>query len=151
LEILDFLGIDMGRCFIIDDSIALRLISRVAIISTISCRRCNSRLISEFNAPPCILMLANAHGIVHEMMLTALRTGMRQGEIRGLQWSSVDWQNQSAAVRHSRCDYSKALESTKNSRERHIPLDLDLYEALYKRKQATGYVFNRREGSAVRG
>jgi integrase len=107
---------------------------------------------TEYLSPDeCELLLANSQGIVRELILTALRTGMRQGEIRGLQWSSVDWQNQSVAVRHSRCDYSKALESTKNKRERHIPLDLDLYEALYKRKQATGYVFTDAKGEPFEG
>jgi integrase len=103
--------------------------------------KCTSCRTEYLSPDECELLLANAEGIVRDMLLTALRTGMRQGEIRGLQWSSVDWQNQSVAVRHSRCDYSKALESTKNNRERHVPLDLDLYEVLYKRKQASGYVF----------
>jgi hypothetical protein len=56
----------------------------------------------------CTVLLSHAHGIVREMILTALRTGMRQGELKGLQWSSIDWQNQSIAIRHSRCDYSEA-------------------------------------------
>jgi integrase len=113
--------------------------------------KCTSYRTEYLSPDECELLLANAHGIVHEMILTALRTGMRQGEIRGLQWSSVDWQNQSVAVRHSRCDYSKALESTKNNRERHIPLDLDLYEALYGRKQAVGYVFTDAKGQPFEG
>jgi integrase len=62
---------------------------------------------------------------------------MRQGELKGLQWSSIDWQNQSLAVRHSRCDYRKALGSPKSNRERYIPLDIDVYEMLHKRKKST--------------
>ncbi len=75
------------------------------------------------------------------MLLLALRTGLRQGEIRGLQWSSVDWQNRSLVVRHSRCDRNSSLVSPKSYRERHIPLDIDLYEMLFRRKQSSGYVF----------
>jgi integrase len=66
---------------------------------------------------------------------------MRQGELKGLQWSSIDWENRIVAVRHSRCDYQKMLGSTKSNRERHIPLDVDVYEMLHKRKRDTGYVF----------
>jgi integrase len=89
----------------------------------------------------CTLVLSHADGIVWEMMLTALRTGMRQGELKGLQWSSINWQNQSIAIRHSRCDYSKELTSPKSNRERHIPMDVDVYEMLLRRKKDTGYVF----------
>jgi integrase len=113
--------------------------------------KCSSYRTEYLSPDECELILTNAQGIVHEMILTALRTGMRQGEIRGLQWPSVDWQNQSVAVRHSRCDYSKALESTKNNCERHIPLDLDLLEALHRRKQTTGYVFTDAKGQPFEG
>ena len=89
----------------------------------------------------CTLLLSHATGIVYEMILTALRTGMRQGEIRGLQWSSIDWENRNITVRHSLNDRAKKLESPKSNRERHIPMDIDVYEMLFKRKRATGYVF----------
>jgi len=89
----------------------------------------------------CTLLLSHADGIVREMILMALRTGMRQGEIRGLQWSSIDWQNRTIAVRHSRCDLTKELGSTKGNRERHIPMDIGVQEELFRRKRDTGYVF----------
>lgn len=87
------------------------------------------------------LFFSNADGTVREMILTALRTGMRQGEIRALQWSSIDWENRSITVRHSLNDRTKKLESPKSNRERHIPMDSDVYEMLFKRKRATGHVF----------
>lgn len=89
----------------------------------------------------CELILSHADGVVHEMILMTLRTGMRQGEIKGLQWSSIDWQSRGIVVRHSYCDVRKILDTPKSNRERYIPLDVDLYEMLYKRKQSTGYVF----------
>lgn len=94
----------------------------------------------------CELLLSRADGVMYEMILTALRTGMRQGEIKGLQWSSVDWLNRSIAVRHSRDDYRKVLVPPKSNRTRHIPLDADVYEMLYRRKGGTGYVFLARDG-----
>lgn len=103
--------------------------------------KCSSYRTDYLSPEECELLLSHADGIIYEMVLTALRTGMRQGELKGLQWSSIDWQNQSLAVRHSRCDYRKALGSPKSNRERHIPLDIDVYEMLHKRKRDTGYVF----------
>jgi len=87
------------------------------------------------------LLLRHSEGVIGEMILAALRTGMRQGELKGLQWSSVDWETRTLVVRHSYCDVTRALGTPKGNRERHIPLDLDLYEALSARRQETGYVF----------
>lgn len=86
-------------------------------------------------------LLRHSEGVIGEMILAALRTGMRQGELKGLQWSSIDWLNGTVAVRHSYSDYTKSLGSPKGNRERHIPLDIDLLEVLRARKQASGYVF----------
>ncbi len=99
----------------------------------------------------CALLLTNADGVIHEMMFAALRTGMRQGELKGLQWSSIDWQNQSITVRHSLNDYTKQLDSPKSNRERHIPTDIDVYTMLFKRKKDTGYVFLDEDGKPFSG
>jgi len=93
------------------------------------------------SADECALLLSHAEGVIGEMILTALRTGMRHGELAGLQWSSIDWENRNITVRHSRCARTGKLESPKSNRERHIPMDIDLYETLFKRRQSTGYVF----------
>src|SRR5262249_41643740 len=60
---------------------------------------------------------------------------------KGLQWSSINWQNLVVTVRHSRCDRAKDIVSPKNNRMRHIPLDIDVCEMLHRRKGDTGYVF----------
>ncbi len=87
------------------------------------------------------LLLSNADGIIREMILTGLRTGMRVGELIGLQWSSIDWHNRLIIVRHSWSHYSKALGSPKSNKERHVDMAVDLYEMLLKRKKNTGFVF----------
>jgi integrase len=87
------------------------------------------------------LLLSHAEGVVYELVLTALRTGMRQSELTGLQWTSIDWQNRILTVRHSLCRYRKILTSPKSNRERHIPLDPEIYDLLSRRKKNTGYVF----------
>src|SRR5215831_9357085 len=43
----------------------------------------------------CELLLGHANGLTYEMIFMTLRTGMRQGEVKGLRWSSIDWQNRS--------------------------------------------------------
>ncbi|MEQ1899916.1 MAG: site-specific integrase [Devosia sp.] len=89
----------------------------------------------------CSRLLAHAEGIDHELILTALRTGMRQGELKGLQWSSINWEARSIAVRHSKSDHSEGLGSPKSNRERHIPVGEELVEVLVRRKEETGFVF----------
>jgi integrase len=89
----------------------------------------------------CERLMCSAHGIDHELLLTTLRTGMRQGEIKALQWSSINWETRTLTVRHSRDDRTGALIPPKNNRIRHIPMDADVYEALFRRKQHVGYVF----------
>lgn len=91
-------------------------------------------------------LLTHAQGVVYEMILIALRTGMRRGEIRGLQWEAIDWDNRILTVRHSFCDYTQSLTSPKSNRERYVPLADDLYEVLRARRKATGYVFTNRRG-----
>ena len=89
----------------------------------------------------CQQLLSNAHGLVHDMLLMALHTGMRQGEIRGLQWESIDWQNSIITVQHSLCDYSKRLGSPKSNRARHIPMTPEVRESLEARRKPKGFVF----------
>jgi integrase len=108
---------------------------------TITWLKCPPTLADYLSPDECTLLLSHAYGTTYELVLTALRTGMRQGELKALQWSSIDWQNRSIAVQHSRCDYSDQLTSPKSNRIRHIPMDIDVYEILHARKASTGYVF----------
>jgi integrase len=71
--------------------------------------KCASYRTDYLSYAECELLLSYAEGVLNEMILTALRTGMRLGELKGLQWSSLDWENRSVWVRHSRCEYSKIL------------------------------------------
>lgn len=101
------------------------------------------------SADECTLLLSKADGVIRDMILTALRTGLRQGELAGLQWSCIDWENRSITVRYSRCPRTGELRSPKSNRERHIPIDIDVYEMLLKRKRDTGYVFLDKDGKPL--
>ncbi|MBU2219171.1 site-specific integrase, partial [Patescibacteria group bacterium] len=74
-------------------------------------------------------------------ILMVLKTGLRHGELKALNWADINWNNKTLTVRHSWCEYRKALDSPKSNRERHIPLTNELYEMLAQRKQAEGPVF----------
>lgn len=89
----------------------------------------------------CEKLLSHADGTLREMILMSLRTGMRQGELKGLQWTSIDWDTGGVVIRHSLRDHGKALEAPKGNRERYIPLDAALRDALYRRRKSAGYVF----------
>ena len=92
------------------------------------------------------ILVANATGTVREMILMALKTGLRQGELRGLQWEAIDWENRVLTVRHSFCEYTQTLTSPKSNRARHVPLDNDLHELLNARRRSSGYVFTNGQG-----
>jgi integrase len=113
--------------------------------------KCPPAQTTYLSADECSLLLSHADGVIREMILTALRTGMRQGELKGLQWSSINWETRIITVRHSRCDRTKLLDSPKSNRERHIPMDVDVYEMLFKRIRATGYVFLNAESQPFDG
>lgn len=80
------------------------------------------------------------------MLLTAVKTGMRLGELIGLQWGDIDWDNRLIAVQHSWYACVKELGSPKSNRVRHIDMTADLYETLRKRRKSTGFVFTNAEG-----
>lgn len=89
----------------------------------------------------CAQLLTKAKGIWYELILTALRTGLRRGELRGLQWQDINWNNKTLTVRHSWCESKNGLVSPKSNRERTIPLDIEVYTALYQRRKMSGFVF----------
>jgi integrase len=47
----------------------------------------------------CELLLRNTDGIWYEMILVALKTGIRFGELRALKWSDINWDTRILTVR----------------------------------------------------
>ncbi len=87
------------------------------------------------------LLLANSQGMYREIIFTALKTGLRRGELKGLRWSDVDWINHKLTISHSWCEFKNGLDSPKSNKTRHIPLTDELYEMLNRRKQKSGFIF----------
>ncbi|MDP2655987.1 MAG: site-specific integrase [bacterium] len=81
------------------------------------------------------------------MLLTALRTGMRLGELLALDWNDIDLERRIIAVRHSRVDGITG--SPKNNKVRYVPISSELLTAFYAIPTRTGYVFVASHGKAV--
>ena len=89
----------------------------------------------------CKKLLENTEGIWREIILTAMTTGMRQGELKALDWPDVDLENKEITVRYSWCEYSQDKVAPKSNKERKIPITNELCWELIKRRQKTGIVF----------
>lgn len=106
--------------------------------------------IKRFNTPPpetdflshqeCAVLLVNS-GVWHDIILTALHTGLRRGELIALTWPDINWNNQTLTVRHTWCNHKKGLTTPKSNRKRHIPITDEVYKILLKHRQASGFVF----------
>ena len=79
-------------------------------------------------------LLAAAHPNLQPVIVTALNTGMRLGELLSLTWADVDLSRRLITVRH-----------TKNGRVRRLPINdglLEALEALQRKSSKTEYVFS---------
>lgn len=78
----------------------------------------------------------------YAMVLVALRTGLRLGELLGLEWSDIDLEAKLLTVRHS--IVRGVVGPPKNNRERHVPLTSEVTDALVALAPSQGIVFYRR-------
>lgn len=89
--------------------------------------------------PECEQLLACTTGMVHTMILTALRTGMRMGELCALEWSSVDLTNRRITV--AKNIVRGVVGTPKSGKLRHIPIMPDLACELSAHRTDTTLVF----------
>jgi integrase len=75
------------------------------------------------------LFLKNTEPKTHALFYTGIFTGMRRGELGGLQWSCVDWVNSQAHVKRSLYQRNPQTPKTKNS-VRVIDIGPDLVQVL---------------------
>ncbi len=84
------------------------------------------------------LLLEGASEHLSPILITALNTGMRLGEILGLHWDDIDFDHEVITVRH-----------TKNKEYRKIPMNSRLTKTLTEIKINGGcgdYVFSHEDG-----
>lgn len=73
------------------------------------------------------------------LFLMAVSTGLRAGELKGLQWDCLDLQRGQVTVKRIYCQTSKVIkETTKSSKIRRVPLNRQLRDALVIEKANSG-------------
>jgi integrase len=73
------------------------------------------------------------------MILTALRTGLRLGELIGLRWEDINTNKQILTV--ERAIVRQIIGSPKSNKTRIIPLSEDLLHGLESIREKNGYIF----------
>ncbi len=68
----------------------------------------------------------------YPIFLTALRTGMRQGEILGLQWGDIDWNGKFIEIR--RASWNRIVTTPKNGKSRRVDMSDQLAQVLSEHK-----------------
>jgi integrase len=79
------------------------------------------------------LFLCAAYEFAREyfvLFLTALHSGLRAGELAGLRWEDVDWNNRSLTVRRSIDRVHRKEVPTKSKKVRHVKVSDELLDAL---------------------
>jgi integrase len=89
----------------------------------------------------CQLLLDNCDGLLKEMVLVALKTGLRFGELIALEWTDVDFKNNIATIQRSIA--RGRLGSPKSNKIRYVPLLNDVSEVLKRRAVNNGFVFSK--------
>lgn len=94
----------------------------------------------------CELLLSGAKDQWYEMILIAIKTGLRFGEIIGLQWQDINFNINVLTVRQS--IVWDIVGSPKSNKERTIPLTKELSTTLARRKESNGLLFIRKNGKS---
>lgn len=82
-----------------------------------------------------VLLAAIDEPLWHDLVLTAMRTGLRLGELRALGWNDVDLARTTIHVNRS---YVRGqYESPKSNKVRRVPISQELKACLARRKQRT--------------
>jgi len=85
----------------------------------------------------------------HPFFLVALHTGMRQGEIFGLQWGDLDFVKRQIHIR--RTIRKRVVGTPKNNRHRSVPMTDRLHDALWAHRslRSRTWVFTRDNGEPL--
>lgn len=93
------------------------------------------------------LLLQSAKGMWHDLILLAVRTGLRFGELIALKYEDIDFKSQTITIRRNMV---RGIEgSPKNNRIRTVPLTKSVIEMLYKKSSTNEYIFRVSEGKPL--
>lgn len=94
-----------------------------------------------------LLLSDTSEPMWREMLLVAVRTGLRMGELFALDWSDIDLGHRLVSVRRSMVD--GIIGTPKSGKERHVALTDDVCRALSARRKRQGLVFEREGGGGL--
>ena len=92
-------------------------------------------------------LLYNSTGIWHNMILLSAKTGLRRGELIGLKWEDINFNNRTLNVRRSIVNNIEG--SPKSNKHRTIPIGKELFYKLWEIRQKKGYVFQVKPGHHI--
>lgn len=84
-------------------------------------------------------LLDNTDGLWHDMILLALKSGLRFGEIIALSWEDIDFPHKFLAVRHA--IVRGIMGSPKSNKIRYVPMNNSLEAMLKARRKNEDYIF----------
>lgn len=93
------------------------------------------------------LLAACADSFWRTMILVALNTGLRLGELKGLQWTDISFEHGHLTVRRS--VVGSRVGAPKNNKERQVPLTASVRAALLDLERRGQYVFARRSEGPI--
>ena len=96
----------------------------------------------------CQLLLDSANGMWRDMIMIALGTGLRFGELIALTWHDIDFNKGELIVRQAFAQ--GVLGSTKSNKIRRIPLSYSVLEALSRIKKTETYIFTDKDGRPLK-
>jgi integrase len=91
------------------------------------------------NESECKLLLNNSSSNLHDMILMALNTGLRFGELIALTWKDIDFEKKLLTI--NKAIAKGVLGSTKSNKNRYIPLTNSVIEMLKNRKRDNDLIF----------
>jgi integrase len=97
------------------------------------------RDINPFTIEEIALALKNCHQPQHKNIITLLvYSGLRSGELCGLAWEDIDFENRTMRIRRSTYE-ARGLKTTKTDKERTVDLLPPAFEALQEQKKLTWF------------
>jgi len=94
------------------------------------------------------MLLDHCDETLHEMVLLAINTGLRFGELIALEWDDINFINKMMTVQRSIS--MGRLGSTKSNKIRYIPLSNNALEILQARAKKNGYIFSENKNEPLK-
>jgi len=96
-------------------------------------------------------VLAKSTGIIREMILFAIETGIRLGEILVVRWENIAWEDNGRAsiIIKESISHGKIV-TPKSNKPRYIPFTEKVVQFLTQRKRDTGYIFVDNNGNIIK-